>query len=310
MPGKAAWQRLSAAFAEHGSFLLENPAQRGPVGIVATSESSWLFSIDPIHESNRYVKRLQEDYQLPLTRRHYPRDLLHEEADFSAYRVLLLPHLPILQPETRRRLVEWVRAGGQLMLGPMTGTRSEEMTTWTDREYGGLEELMGARQAMRFSPHWVEDTIEVVFEDGGRCHPRIWCDAFAPDADTRVLARYSGGYGDGLPAVVEQDFGKGRVITLGCPLDEAAFLGVFGRLAQAAGVEPLAAGGESVLSCPRVDADGRLSALGFINTTKEEESLTLAEGLSGTDLLSGETCSGTVSFAPLQVRLVRLHGRD
>lgn len=305
MPGKAAWVRLSRAFAEHGSFLLENPAQRGPVGIVVKSESSWLFSIDPIHESNRYAHRLQEDYELPLVRRHYPRDILHEEADFAGYRVLLLPQLPMLRSETRERLAEWVRAGGQLLLGPMTGTRSEEMTTWTEQEYGGLEELMGAEQALRFSPHWVEDSIEVVFTDGKRCHPRIWCDAFGPAEGTRVLAHYEGGYGDGLPAVVERDLGKGRVITLGCPLEEPAFVALFERMAGAAGVEPVASGGEAVLACPRVDGAGRPSALGLINTVKEARRVALPEGVNGQDVLSGERCEGTVAMEPLQVRLIR-----
>lgn len=303
MPGKKAWQAMAAAFREHGPFLLENPAQRGPTAILTKTESAWLFSIDPIHPDNRYAKRLQEDYELPLAKEHFQRDLLHEEGDFSGYRILLVPQMPMLREESKERLADWVREGGQLVLGPLTGNRTLEMTTWTDREYGGLEEIIGAEQSIRFSPHWVEETIEVVFDDGGRCHPRIWCDGFAPAEGTRILARYEGGYGDGHAAVVERDYGKGRVITLGCPLDEAAFLGLFRRVALAAGVEPAARGGEGVLCCPRVDADGKPSALGLVNTRKEPRKIEIAG--EGRDLLCGEFCSGEVPLAPLQVRLIR-----
>ena len=40
-----------------------------------------------------------------------------------------------------------------------------------------------------------------------------------------VLARYQGGYGDGLAAVVRHQFGAGRVIAVGCPLDRETTAG-------------------------------------------------------------------------------------
>ena len=64
-----------------------------------------------------------------------------------------------------------------------------------------------------------------------------------------------------------------------------------------------ARGGEGVLCCPRVDAGGRPSALGLVNTRKEAPKIAIKG--EGTDLLSGAPCSGEVRLAPLQVRLVR-----
>lgn len=144
----------------------------------------------------------------------------------------------------------------------------------------------------------------MVFGDGSSCHPEIWCDAFAPHEGTDVLARYQGGYGDGEVAVVSKTHGKGRVISLGCPLDEACFMALFNLLATEVGVEPCASGGEGVVCCPRVDpATGEIVALGLVNSRKEAASITIPFG--GEDLLNGGWCEGEVTLEPLQVRLVR-----
>ena len=302
MPGKAAWQELAADFKTHGDFLLAHPAPRGPVGILASSENAWLFSIDPIHPDNRYADRLRDKVQMPLVHHHYHRDILNDDSDFAAYKVLIVYQAAILPERTRKRLLAWVAAGGRLLLGPLTGNRTEEMTLWRESDYGGLEDLMGADQALRFSPHWVEETIEVSFADGTSCHPEIWCDAFAPREGTEVLATYRGGYGDGLPAVVSCGYGDGRVITTGCPLSEESYLDLFRQLAAEVGVEPLARDGEGVLCCPRVNAEGALVALGMVNTRKDTATLHVPR--CGVDLLTGETCGPGISFQPLQVRLM------
>jgi len=303
MPGKAAWQRMAAEFAgEPGEFLRIHHTRRGPIAIMADCENSWLFSIDPVHPENRYDERLRDDYHLPLVRAHLHRDVIHPEADYSPYAMLICPHLSILSEETKLRLRGWVESGGVLLLGPFSGTRTVEMTAWTDREFGGLEELMGADSAMRFTPHWVEQEIDVVFGNGRSCHPRIWCEAFAPHASTDVLAHYRGGYGDGLPAVISRGFGRGRVVSIGTALDETCYITLVKELAASIGIRPIASGGEGVLCCPRVNAEGIHVATGVVNTRKEPRSITLEMG--GRDLLSGESCPATIELQPLEVRLI------
>jgi len=302
MPGKETWQQLAAEFSQHGRFLLEHPAARGPVGILCDAENAWITSIDPIDPSNQYANRLRDEMQMPLVERHIHRDLVHPDQEFSNYTVLVVPWMARLPETTRVRLKEWVAQGGRLLLGPHTGTRTEEMTLWRGSEYGGLEDLMGAQQTLRFTPHWVEDLQEVVFEDGSRCSPRIWCEAFDPDDGTEVLARYEGGYGDGLPAVISHRVGEGRVITLGTSLDESCYIGVLQLLLEEAGISPLAEGGDRVLVIPRLDSNGDLAGLGVVNTRKVSQKITVFR--EGTDLLSGESCQGVVTLQPLQVRLL------
>lgn len=302
MPGKDTWHTLASEFREHGEFLLKYPATRGPVGVLTDCENAWYNSIDPIDPKNRYADRIRDEIQVPLMNRHIHRDLVSPTAVFDDYKLLIVPWMARLPEETRGRLKEWVAAGGRLILGPHTGIRTEEVTLWLGSEYGGLEELMGATQAMRFTPHWVEDTQEVVFADGHRCHPRIWCEAFEPDEGTKVLARYQGGYGDGLPAVISHQLGEVHVVTLGTSLDEESLMSLVETLLDEVDVRPLAEGGDRVLVVPRVDEDGGVAALGVVNTRKAAQTVCL--NVSGRDVLTGKTVGTELTLAPLQVCLL------
>ncbi len=309
-PGKETWARLGREFDELSGFLLAHPAQRAGMALVTSSESAWCFSIDPIDpQKNNYLERFRDDLHVPLVNRHWHRDVIDPAADFSPYRVLLLPRLPMLDDAAVGRLRAWVEAGGTAVIGPMTGYRTEEMTARTDRVFGALEALMGGRCSLRFSPHWVEETIDVRFEDGGSCHPSVWCEAFEPEDGTTVRARYEGGYGEGHTAVLDRRLGKGRVLTIGCPLDEERLMAVVEEAARDAGLAPLAAAGpenEGVLLCPRAAADGSIAAMGLVNLRKEARRVELPS--AGKDLIGGEPTGTTVELEPLEVRLVRFDG--
>lgn len=311
MPGKETWARLGHEFGELSEFLLKHPAQRAAMALVTSSASAWCFSIDPIDpQKNNYLECFRDGLHVPLVKRHWHRDVIDERADYTAYRVLLLPRLPMFGDDAIARLRGWVEAGGTAVIGPLTGYRTSEMTARTDRIFGALEDLIGARCSVRFSPHWVEDTISVQFDDGSSCHPQIWCDGFEADGAATVRARYVGGYGNGHAAVIDRRLGKGRVITIGCPLDEARMMALVEDAARDTGIAPLAqanAQNEGVLLCPRVDASGVVVAVGVVNLRKDPRTVELAD--TGVDLLSGDKLEKLVTLEPLEVKLVQFTSR-
>jgi len=308
-PGKETWAQLGQEFKEHSTFLIENPAQAAEIGLVLSSESAWAFSIDPIDpQKNNYLERFRDDLHLPLVRRHWHRDVIDPKADFSAYRLLILARLPLLDEDAMNRLGEWVAAGGTAIIGPMTGYRTQEMTARTDRVFGRLEELIGARCSLRFTPHWVEESINVRFNDGSSCHPSVWCEAYEAEGGTEVLASYEGGYGNGLAAVLDRKYGKGRVITVGTPLSEDCLMALIENAAECLGLRPIAKASvdnEGVLCCPRTNTAGQLTGLGLVNLRKEVRRIRL--NITGRDLLNkDEICASELELAPLQVRLIQV----
>jgi beta-galactosidase GanA len=302
-PNKNALAQLCADCAKHGRWLLDHPPQQAQVGIVLSNEAAWAFSIDPIDDDMRYEVRWREDHYLRLARNHVWRDVIGEDADFSRYRVLVLPLMPIVKEATKQRLRDWVRQGGHLILGPLTGYRTEEFTAWRDREFGGLEELIGAESSLRFTVHWMEDRVTVELADGETTRTRNWCEGFRCTTG-EALAHYRGGYGNDHVAIVRNKFGKGTVTTLGCAVNESVHLKLVKQILTAAGVEPVATGSGNVIVVPRADATGQVAGYGIVNITESEQTITLKK--SGKDLLSGRTVGAQTTLEPLQVMLVAI----
>lgn len=306
-PNKEAWTALASEFARHGSWLQAHPPQQPELAVLIDNQAAWAFSIDPTDEKMDYPSNIRDQIHRPLATRQLWRDLIHPTADFTPYRVLCLPLLPQVDAATRQRLDAWVRAGGTLLLGPLTGFRSDDFTAFTDHEFGGFEDLIGGDSLLRHTVQWLEDVVRVEFTDGAlaghtaRC--RTMGDSFTPRPGTAALAYWRGGYADGQPAVLDHRHGKGRVITLGAVMDADSYGKIVAQACADAGIAPMAAADQKVVIAPRADAQGRLAGWGLCNISDQPQEVRLPKG--GTDLLSGSSCpDGRVVLEPWGVALV------
>jgi len=305
-PNKAMWQQVAREYDEHGQWLLANPPRRGDVGLFMSPRAAWGWSIDPLDAGVKYADDLRDLYHLPLCRAHVWRDLIDEGGRWEDYRVLAIPQVPTLSGDVKARLRAWVEAGGRLLLGPMSGFRTEEFTAFTDRSLGGLEELIGAEQVFGFPAHARQDHLKVRFSDAAlgegataaTTATQRWCDAFEPTTG-RAIATYAGDgeYADGLAAAVEHTVGDGRVITLGCMVDPAVYVALTKRLLADVGLSPVAEGDGDVVVVPRGDA-----GMALINLVPEPRKVTLPQ--AGVDRLTGEPAGPTVELGPLRPMLV------
>lgn len=301
-PGRPAWEQLARELKAQSDFLAAHPPAQGDLAIVQCAPSAWSFSIDPLTDDMRYGEIWRAEAYLPLVRRHLWRDVIGDRAPIDGYKVLLLPFLPMVPEQLMARLETWVRAGGRLLIGPLTGTRTGHYTVPLDHEFCGLESLMGAQSSTRFTAMWIENTINVDFGDGKVVRPTGWCEGFEPGPGCEVLAAYRGGWGDGQAAVLRHRVGEGEVLTLGCRAGAEVYGRLVGELARSAGVQPLARGSGSVVVSPRVDAAGRLAAWAVVNITELPQSISLPTG--GRDRLTGRTVPAEIELAPLEVLLI------
>lgn len=296
-PGRESWKQITDERRDHADWMEAHPSAPAAVGIVLSNESAWGFSIDPITDDMRYGDRWRSDHYLPLVHNHIWRDIISPDADISRYQALLLPLLPIVPPALRAQLEPWVRSGGHLLLGPLTGYRTGEWTAFRDRELGGLEDLIGGEVSTQFSAMWIEQQIRLDFGDAEVVHPIGFCDGYRPDGAT-PLACYRGGYGDGTVAILENRIGRGSVIALGCRVDAATYHRLAQRLFARAGIRPLGSGGdEKVIVAPR----GR-DGLGIVNISEQPRTLSLPG--SGRNRMTGRTVGPVVRLDPLEVMLV------
>jgi beta-galactosidase GanA len=301
LPNWQVHRRLAAELAAHGRWLLANPPARARVAIMHDTRAAWALSIDPHDEDMDYPTRWNRDFHAPLAEEHVWRDVIDASRNLDPYKVLIMPLMPIAGEDLRARLTRWVRDGGHLLIGPMTGIRTPDMTVWRDREFGGLEDLIGASSACQFTVKWVEDRVEVMYGDRTSAKTRAWCHGFACTTAS-PLAVYRGGYGDGHPAVVRNRFGRGTVTTLGCMPDRQSYVRLVREILAEAGVAPVAEGSPRVQVVPRADASGRVSGYGLFNLAGERQSIRI--GSFGMDVLSKRKAGPDIEMEPYGVALV------
>jgi beta-galactosidase GanA len=295
-PAKEHLHRLAKEAREQGAWLESHPPVEARLAIVASHESDWAFSADPnpaTEDDLNYRGVWYQDFYAPIAAAHYWRDVIDQTADFCPYHVILMPLLPMVFRPTRDRLKQWIEEGGHLLLGPWTGHRTEELTAWTDHEFGGLEDLMGATWS-----HEIPSDTPITFSDS-ELTSRSKAKAYALTPTTaQVLATYQ----DGSPAATLNTLGQGTVLTLATRLDPAAWLHLVQLLCDKANITPLATGSPQVAVLPAMNPDTTIAAYGLINLSDQEQTITLPT--PGKDRLTNRETSATISLAPRQVMIV------
>lgn len=299
-PGVEAHKALCQEVKTHETWLQDHPAAKAEVAVLYSNESAWSISIDPYDDGVVYTKRWRDDFYLPLAESHIWRDVVDETADWSAYKVLIIPMLPMLRQETLHKLEQWVAAGGHLWIGPLVGNRTPENTLWKDRAFGGLEQLMGAESKYGYPPKWMEQRSSVEGEGLPSSQPAIWCEAYAPTSAT-VLAWHKGGYGDGQPAIIRNAFGKGSVTSCGTFVSRDLYLAQIQQLLDTASIAPVVKGSHRVIAVPRVNRRSGKRSLGLLNMDESIQAIEVPEGI---DRISGQRMAGRVELQPLQVVLL------
>ncbi|MGW2785694.1 beta-galactosidase [Streptomyces populi] len=152
------------------------------------------------------------------------------EHDLSAYRMVVVPQLYLLTDTAIENLLAYVRAGGTLVCGFLTGVADED-----DRvRPGGMDErlrdLFGIRTLHEW---WPLDAGESVACDG--FSGTLWSEEIEPGPAAVVEARYRGGELDGLPAVLR----KGTARYLSTLPEPAALRALLAGAARSAGVRPV-----------------------------------------------------------------------
>ncbi|MEH0587475.1 beta-galactosidase trimerization domain-containing protein [Streptomyces sp. B21-106] len=216
-------------------------------------------------------------------------DFAHPEHDLSGYRMILVPQLYALTDAAIDNLLGYVRGGGVLVCGFLTGVADEDDRVRDGGMDARLRELFGIRVLHEW---WPLDPGETVAADGFR--GTLWSEELEPAADARVETVYRQGELDGMPAVLRRD----RAWYLSTLPEPDAFRTLLARIAAEAGVRPVLEG-----LPPGVEAVRRGDLLFLLHHGREPVTVALA----GThhDLLTGTTVTDEVRLDRYGVAVLR-----
>ncbi|MFN2286404.1 MAG: beta-galactosidase trimerization domain-containing protein, partial [Anaerolineae bacterium] len=115
-----------------------------------------------------------------------------------------------------------------------------------------------------------------------------------------VLATYASGWREDRPAITAHRFGKGQVIYVGASLRGESLSALITYLCTETGVSNLCETPAGLHVYQRIGPDERL----WFALNYTEEALSFTPPGTWLDMLSGETCTGKIEVAPLDLRIL------
>jgi beta-galactosidase len=133
--------------------------------------------------------------------------------------LVVAPDLNLIPKDLAQHLMDYVREGGHLVLGPRSGMKDEFNALLRQRQPGFLVDTLGGRVEQYYA---LEKNFPVAGVWGSG-EVSVWAEQLKSLAgDAEVLMRYgkSNGWLDDQPAVITRPYGKGRMTYIGGILDE------------------------------------------------------------------------------------------
>lgn len=239
-----------------------------------------------------------------------PTDIVSPDADLSHYDLIVAPTLTMVRSEDGKQLEQRVSSGATLLATVFSGLVDATDLVYPGGPPGPLRNILGL---------WVEETDAVMPTEsngiqfssdfggipaGTTFGASLLCDRIRSEG-AETLAAYTEDFYAGEPVLTRHTFGKGLGYYLATKADTAGLQAILSALCAEKGiVSPLgSAPPEGVEVNVRVSPDGtELLYLLNHNTTTVEVSL--PDG-TFSDLLVGDTASGTVSLGLRGVRILR-----
>ena len=195
----------------------------------------------------------------PIAKLQYRPDMLSEYSDLSDYR-LIISHrqYTIEDGDFQERIIEWVKNGGTWVVGPLTDIFTPDCAKHENAPFGILEDIAKVRREF-YVPAEVSGIIhrqgnpsDLSFADGSVGKTRqLHYDAYTVGDGVKVIASYADGANDYLPgyaAITETKVGNGRIIMLGCGLENETYGRFISGLAAECGIEPVCDAGDDVVT--------------------------------------------------------------
>ncbi len=182
----------------------------------------------------------------PFWRAGIPVDIVNAEMDFSGYHLLLVPMLYLLRGDTAKRIADFTRQGGTVILTMHTGIVNEnDLCYLGDTPAEGLAEVAGVR-LLEMDPlwDWQHETMRMIhtpfpMAESYRCGKL--CERIAAEG-AEVLAVYENdnpSLPDGMPCLTQNEFGRGTAYYLAAFAEPRFFSDFLLSLAERLHIQPV-----------------------------------------------------------------------
>ncbi|MBC7914348.1 MAG: beta-galactosidase [Pyrinomonadaceae bacterium] len=301
--------QLGSELEKTSSFLMGNPVMEAKIGIFYSHQSENGLRVESIIDGLKYYTDWSNRFYQPIQDAYLHRDVIYPSHNLDNYKLIIAPLMPYMGDDLKRRLKIWVQKGGILIIGPMTGYRTNDWTAFTDYATGDLETWTGVQTESRIPLALSEHPqVSLLWNDAlklGSTKPFLISDALS-SKNGKVLATYKGSMHDKKPAIIECAVGKGKVVTLGTDPGKDALTAIYLKYAQELEIETLASGDKGVLVVPR--GNDKVRGVILVNLTEEDKSILLNKKFNRTaDLITGHSLDVTkITLKPFEIQVLQI----
>nr|WP_246350760.1 beta-galactosidase [Deinobacterium chartae] len=273
-----------------------------PVALLFDWENWWALEIDSKPSEDVRMMPLAFKWYAALRRLGVNVDLVHPEADLSAYRAVVAPNQYLLTERAAHKLRAFVQGGGSLTLGFFSGI----VNAFEQIQLGGYPALLSDVLGLwveEWAPLQPEERQQVRFADGHESEAAIWSEVVHLEG-AEALATFGRDYLAGGPAVTRHAFGQGRAYYLATDLPEDEVRDLLRRALEEAGVAVAPLPGGLDVTVSRRGDESVLHLLNF----DAERSFSVRVPPGGRSFPEGAELAEELRLEPGAVRLIRYSG--
>ncbi|MBZ5681363.1 MAG: beta-galactosidase [Acidobacteriia bacterium] len=242
------------------------------VALLHSYDSRWAIQFQK-HNDKYDDVGLLKSYYTSLRKLTDSVDVISPYAPLDHYKLVVAPDLNVLPKDLADHLLEYVRNGGFLVLGPRSGMKDDSNGLLPQRQPGYLGEALGGRVEQYYALE-KDFPLSGAWGDG---QVKVWAEqlkTLAPNAE--VLMKYgpSNGWLDGKPAAITRTYGKGRITYIGAVLDDKLMATAGEWMIKNSAVTRAPIATPDGVEVSRRSGDGKQVFL-LINFTQENRNVTL-----------------------------------
>jgi beta-galactosidase len=192
------------------------------VALLVDYDSRWAIDFQP-HNKNYDQLQILLSYYKVLRAQGGTVDVVSANAPLSQYKLVIAPSLNVISQALATHLLDYVKQGGNLILGPRSGMKDEFNALDIHGQPGPLADALGARVEQFYALDGTVPIASSLWSD--EHHAAIWAEQLAttsPYAVPFLTYGKSNGWLDGKAAGVYRNIGRGRLIYIGALLDPPA----------------------------------------------------------------------------------------
>ncbi|HKK62567.1 MAG TPA: beta-galactosidase [Bacteroidales bacterium] len=304
-------KQLGEELSKYSDLLMNAPVEKPRMAIFYSHISDMGLHIEEWSNGIDYYSDWTEKFYTPVSDLFLHRDVIHENVDIDNYGLLIAPLMPVVTRELSDRLEKWVKAGGTLVFGPMTGYRNEYWAAHTDKALGGLGDWTGININSRIpvdtynsdfdKTPMVIPLVSLSDNENGKCH--FWSEAVSPE-NVNVLAKYKNGMHDGQAAIVERKVGKGTIVFMGTYPGNKIYSEIIAKYAKQQKIKPMGQGDGNIVVVPR-GLDNKDNMKIVVSLNNEKSILGLEDG-PYEDIMTGRKfINDSIRLKPYDVMLLK-----